>query len=127
MRFGSASISPSDCTRRSLRSWMPRRSDIGLIYVIGLVQGLALVTFPAASSVFIGSHGFGFGASRYGMMFIPQVVVAILASSLGPAVARGSSLTRVLQGGLAADAIAMTLLAVSQLLVDRSGAAYGVL
>jgi FHS family glucose/mannose:H+ symporter-like MFS transporter len=106
---------------------MPRQSDIGLIYVIGLVQGLALVTFPAASSVFIGSHGFGFGASRYGMMFIPQVALAILASSIGPAVARRSSLKRVLQGGLAADVIAMTLLAVSELLIDRSDAAYGVL
>jgi len=106
---------------------MPRRSDIGLIYAVGLVQGLALVTFPAASSVFIGSHGFGFGASRYGMMFIPQVVLAILASSLGPLVARRSSLKRVLQAGIAADVIAMTLLAVSQLLIDRSSAAYGVL
>jgi fucose permease len=106
---------------------MPRRSDIGLIYLIGLVQGLALVTFPAASSVFIGSHGFGFGASRYGMMFIPQVALAILASSIGSALARRSSLKRVLQGGLAADVIAMTLLAVSQLLIDSSAAAYDVL
>jgi len=106
---------------------MPRRSDIGLIYVIGLVQGLALVTFPAASSIFIDAHGFGFGASRYGMMFIPQVALAILASGAGPAVARRSSLKRVLQFGLVADVIAMTLLAVSQLLIDRSSAAYGVL
>ena len=106
---------------------MPRRSDIGLIYVIGLVQGLALVTFPAASSIFIDAHGFGFGASRYGMMFIPQVALAILASSTGPAVARRSSLKRVLEFGLVADVIAMTLLAVSQLLIDRSSAAYGVL
>ena len=28
--------------------------------------------------------GYGFSASRYGMMFIPQVILAILASSLGP-------------------------------------------
>ena len=106
---------------------MPRRSDIDLIYVIGLVQGLALVTFPAASSVFISTRGFGFGASRYGMMFVPQVVLAILASSLGPAVARRSSLKRVLQAGLVADVIAMALLAASQLLIERSSAAYGVL
>src|SRR5215475_1877156 len=106
MRFASASISRSGCTRRPLRSRMPRRSDIGLIYVIGLV----LVTFPAASSIFIDAHGFGFGASRYGMMFIPQVALAILASSAGPAVARRSSLKRVLQFGLVAELIAMTLL-----------------
>jgi integral membrane sensor domain MASE1 len=59
---------------------MPSRSEVGLIYVIGLVQGLALVTFPAASSIFTSPSGFGFGASRYGMMFVPQVILAILAS-----------------------------------------------
>src|SRR5215472_16605711 len=101
---------------------MPRRSDVGLIYAIGLVQGLAMVTFPAASSIFIDPHGFGLGASRYGLMFIPQVVMAILASSIGPAVARRSSLKRVLQFGLAAELVAMTLLALSQLLIDRSNA-----
>lgn len=106
---------------------MPRRSDIGLIYIIGLVQGLALVTFPAASSIFIGPRGFGFGESRYGLMFIPQVVLAILASSIGPVVARRSSLKSVLQAGLVADVIAMSLLAVSQLLIYRPSAAYGVL
>ena len=67
---------------------MPRRSEAGLIYAIGLAQGLALVTFPAASSIFTSSRGFGFGASRYGLMFVPQVILAILASSIGPALAR---------------------------------------
>jgi MFS family permease len=104
-----------------------RSSEVGLIYVAGLVQGLALVTFPAASSVFTSPHGFGFGASRYGMMFVPQVVLAILASSLGPSLARRWTLKRVLQAGLAADLLAMALLAASRLLVDVSGAAYGVL
>ena len=60
---------------------MSRRTEIGLINVTGLMQGLALVTFPAASSIFTSAQGFGFSASRYGMMFIPQVALAILASS----------------------------------------------
>src|SRR5215472_17386391 len=106
---------------------MPRRFEVGLIYVVGLVQGLALVTFPAASSIFIDPHGFGFGASRYGMMFIPQVAMAIVASSIGPAAALRSSLKRVLQFGLVAELSDMTLLAVSQLVIDRSSAAYDVL
>jgi fucose permease len=103
------------------------RSEIGLIYVIGLAQGLALVTFPAASSVFTSSRGFGFSASRYGMMFVPQVILAILASSLGPRLARRWTLKRVLQAGLSADLLAMTLLAASRLLVDVPDAAYGLL
>src|SRR5215475_7276262 len=104
---------------------MPWRSEAGLIYLIGLVQGLALVTFPAASSIFTSSHGFGFSASHYGMMFVPQVILAILASSVGPSLARRRTLKRVLQAGLSADLLAMILLAGSQLLVDVPGAAYG--
>lgn len=103
------------------------RSEIGLIYMIGLVQGLALVTFPAASSIFTSSRGFGFSASRYGMLFLPQVILAILASSLGGTLARRWSLKRVLQAGLSADLLAMTLLAASRLLVDVPDAAYGLL
>jgi len=106
---------------------MPSRSEVGLIYVIGLVQGLALVTFPAASSIFTSPSGFGFGASRYGMMFVPQVILAILASSIGPSLARRWTLKRVLQAGLIADLLAMILLAGSRLLVDVPGAAYGML
>ena len=106
---------------------MPRRSEVVLIYVIGLVQGLALVTFPAANSVFSSPGGFGFGASRFGMMFVPQVVLAILASSFGPGLARRWTLKRVLLAGVAADLLAMTLLAASSLLTDVANAAYVVL
>jgi fucose permease len=106
---------------------MSRRTGIGLINVTGLVQGLALVTFPAASSIFTSSHGFGFSASRYGMMFVPQVALAILASSLGPRLAHRWTLKRVLQAGLSADLLAMLLLAGSRLLVDVPGAAYTML
>jgi len=104
-----------------------RQAEVGLIYVTGLVQGLALVTFPAASSIFTSSHGFGFSASSYGMMFIPQVILAILASSFAPRLARRWTLKRVFMVGLSADLLAMILLALSRLLLDSRGAAYGVL
>jgi hypothetical protein len=61
---------------------MPQRTEFGLVYATGLVQGLVLVTFPAASSIFTSPDGYGFSASRYGMMFVPQVILAILASSV---------------------------------------------
>src|SRR5215468_1852907 len=127
MPFESVSISRSGCIRRPVLSRMRSQSEVGLIYAIGLVQGLALVTFPAASSIFTSPSGFGLGASRYGLMFIPQVVLAILASSLGPTLARRWTLKRVLQAGLGANLVAMTLVAASRLLIDRSDAAYGVL
>ena len=103
---------------------MSRRSEVGLINGTGLVQGLALVTFPAASSIFTSPQEFGFSASRYGMMFIPQVTLAILASSLGPRLAHRWTLKRVLQAGVSADLLAMILLAGSRLLVDVPGAAF---
>jgi hypothetical protein len=72
------------------------RTEIGLIYSTGLVQGLALVTFPAASSIFTSPDGYGLSRTQYGAMFLPQVLLAILASSLAPAFASRWSLKRVL-------------------------------
>jgi fucose permease len=106
---------------------MPQRTEVGLVYATGLVQGLALVTFPAASSIFTSPDGYGFSASRYGMMFVPQVILAILASSLGPSLARRWTLKRVLRAGMSADLLAMILLALSRLLQGVPAAAYGVL
>ena len=49
------------------------RTEIGLVYIAAVVQGLALVTFPAASSIFTTPDGFGFDSTRYGALFLPQV------------------------------------------------------
>ena len=106
---------------------MPQRSEVFLVYLAGLAQGLALVTFPAASSIFTSPHGYDLSASRYGLMFIPQVILAILASSLGPALAQRWTLKHVLQAGLTANLLAMALLAFSALLQDLAGVAYGIL
>jgi hypothetical protein len=38
---------------------MAKRSKIGLVYPAGLVQGVALVTFPAASSILTSPHAQG--------------------------------------------------------------------
>ena len=106
---------------------MPQRTEVFLVYLAGLVQGLALVTFPAASSIFTSPHGYGLSASRYGLMFIPQVILAILASSLGPALAQRWSLKHVLQAGLSTNFLAMALLAFSSLWQASPGVAYGIL
>ena len=81
---------------------MAKRSEVGLVYLSGLVQGLTLVTFPAASSIFTSPHplGYGFSSTQYGTMFVPQVALAILASSLAPTLARRWKLKRVFLLGL---------------------------
>jgi MFS transporter, FHS family, glucose/mannose:H+ symporter len=103
------------------------RTEIGLVYFAGIVQGLALVTFPAASSIFTRPDGFGFDSTRYGAMFVPQVVMAVLASGLAPELARRSSLRRVLLTGIAGSFASMMLLALSRLLLGAPDMAFGVL
>ena len=94
-----------------------------LIYLCGVVQGLALVTFPAASATFVSPTGFHLSGAGYGAMFIPQVAMAILASSSGPWLARRFGLRGVLLLGLGGDLVSMALLSASPLLIG-SGAAY---
>ena len=103
------------------------RTEIGLVYLAAVVQGLALVTFPAASSIFTSPDGFGFDSTRYGALFLPQVLLAILASAFAPRLARRWSLRRVLLAGLAGDVVSMTLLALSRLLLGMPDMAFGVL
>jgi MFS transporter, FHS family, glucose/mannose:H+ symporter len=106
---------------------MKRPTGLGLIYAVGVAQGLALVTFPAASVIFTSPKGYGFSATRYGLMFVPQVVMAILSSSAAPRLAQRWGLTRVLLLGLGGDIAAMLLLAVSRIVSSDSGAAFGML
>ena len=103
------------------------RTEVGLVYLTGLVQGLALVTFPAASSVFTSPHGYGFSSARYGTMFLPQVLLAILASSLSPKFVSRWGLKRVLVLGVLGNLVAMSLLGFSKLLMASPNAAFGLL
>jgi MFS transporter, FHS family, glucose/mannose:H+ symporter len=103
------------------------RTEIGVVYFTAIVQGLALVTFPAASAIFTSPDGFGFDSTRYGTMFVPQVVLAILASGLAPTLARRWNLRRVLLVGIAGDIVSMALLALSRLLLGAPDMAFGML
>ncbi len=108
---------------------MAKRIQIGLVYLAGLVQGVALVTFPAASSIFTSPHpqGYGFTTYQYGAMFLPQVVLAILASSLAPVFARHWHLKRVFLLGLGSNLVSMTLLALSNFFMSSTSLAYDIL
>ena len=99
------------------------------MYLAGLVQGVALVTFPAASSIFTSPHpqGYGFTTSQYGAMFLPQVILAILASSLAPAFARRWHLKRVFLLGLGSNLVSMILLALSNFFMSSTSIAYDTL
>lgn len=95
---------------------------VGLLYLAGVAQGLALVTFPAASAIFANPSGFNLSSAQYGAMFLPQVALAIVASALAPALARRLGMRGVLRLGLAGDLLSMALLAASPLLIGSGGA-----
>ena len=46
-------------------------------------MGMALVTFPAASGVIMGSRDFALSGAQYGDLVLPEVVAAILAALTG--------------------------------------------
>src|SRR5262249_13726992 len=106
---------------------VPTRSEISLVYLAGLVQGIALVTFPAASSILTSPQAYGLSSTQYGTLFLPQVTLAILSASLAPGFARRWGLKRVFLLGLSSDLASMTLLALSSLMMAAAPLAYGML
>ena len=91
----------------------PRRSEVVAVYAAGLFQGLSLVAVPAAATILTSEDGYDLSASQYGLLFLPQVILAITGSLALPSLAGHIGLKRVLIVGLAADTVAMTLLVVS--------------
>ena len=94
------------------------------MYAAAVVQGVALVTFPAVSAVLTSPARYGLTPTQYGGMFVPQAVAAILASLLGAGLARRLGGKWMLLGGLGADLVAMTLLFASQFLMGRHPLAF---
>ena len=94
------------------------------MYAAAIVQGVALVTFPAVSAVLTSPAHYGLTPTQYGGMFVPQAVTAILASLLGAGLARRLGGKWMLLGGLGADLAAMTLLFASQFVAGRHTLAF---
>jgi len=94
---------------------MARRAETNVVYGAGVVQGIVLVTFPAAGTIFTDPEEYGLGTSAYGAMFLPQAVTAVAFSLLGAALSRRIG-TRILYlAGLAANLVSMALLLASTL------------
>lgn len=106
---------------------MARRSEIATVYAAGLVQGIALVTFPAAGTVFTSASGYGLSNTQYGAMFEPQAAMAIVSSLLGAGLMSRMGAKRIYLAGLAANLAAMGLLVASKFVMDQHAAAYAFL
>lgn len=106
---------------------MNKGKEITAIYIAGLLQGITLVSFPAASTIFTNPYAFNFSSTVYGSLFIPQTVIAIAASLLSMKLNRSYGSKQVFLWGLIANFIAMGLLALSSTAMHHFSLAYGML
>ena len=63
---------------------MASKTERTVVNAAGLVQGIVLVRFPAASTIFTSKSEYGLSSSQYGAMFLPQVAPAIAAGLRRP-------------------------------------------
>ena len=106
---------------------MADRREVGAVYGAGLVQGVALVTFPAASSILTSPAYYGLTSTSYGALFLPQAIAAISGALAGARLTVRLGLKRMLVCGLIGDLLAMTLLVVSQAFIGQGALPYAML
>jgi len=100
------------------------RREVGAVYGAALAQGVALVTFPAASSILTSPDYYGLTSTAYGGLFLPQAIAAIGASLAGARLASSMGPKRLLVLGLTGDLAAMALLFASQFAIGLGALPY---
>src|SRR5262245_48027906 len=106
---------------------MASETERRVVNVAGLVQGIVLVTFPAASTIFTEKSEYGLSSTQYGNMFLPQVALAVAASLLGAELSRRISTKRVYLLGLTCSTVSMALLLASAPVKSDQSVAYPLL
>jgi len=106
---------------------MAARREIVAIYTAAMIQGVALVAFPAASVVFTSAADYGLTSQQYGGMFVPQAITAVASSLLGAGLTRRLGAKRIYLLGLCANLLAMALLVCSRFVMSAHALAYDLL
>jgi fucose permease len=106
---------------------MADRREVAAVYGAGLAQGVALVTFPAASSILTSPQYYGLSSTAYGGLFLPQAIAAIGAALTGASLTRRIGPKRIFIGGLVFDTVAMALLFASQFFIGDGSLPYAML
>jgi fucose permease len=89
---------------------MATRAETSVVYAAAAVQGVVLVTFPAASAIFTDPERYDLSNTQYGTLFLPQVLAAISASLLGASLGGRFGTKRVYLAGLGCGFVSMALL-----------------
>jgi hypothetical protein len=64
---------------------MATKRETNIVYGAGVTQGIVLVTFPAASTIFTDPDEYGLSNTQCGFLFVLQVVTAKPLTSTEPA------------------------------------------
>jgi MFS family permease len=112
---------------RADAGYVASKTESAVVNAAGLVQGIVLVTFPAASTIFTDKSEYGLSNTQYGTLFLPQVVMAITASLLGAKLAGRIGTKRVYLIGLTCSLISMALLIASTGVKSDQSVAYPML
>lgn len=80
------------------------------IYLAGLLQGITLVAFPAASTILTAADAYHLTHTQYGSLFIPQALFSIFTALLNPWFCRTFGLKKTFLAGLLANFLSMLLL-----------------
>ncbi|MGH7737858.1 MAG: MFS transporter [Candidatus Tyrphobacter sp.] len=106
---------------------MANRREVAIVFAAGIVQGTALVAFPATATILTSRHVFAFSPTQYGLLFLPQVVGAIVAALAGAALTRRVGIGRIFRVGLGADALSMLLFFAGRFALDDHARAFTLL
>jgi MFS family permease len=102
-------------------------AETHVVNAAGAAQGIVLVTFPAASTIFTGASEYDLSNTQYGVLFLPQVTTAVAASLLGAWLGRRFGTKRVYLAGLAAGLVAMLLRIASAFFETQTSIAFPLL
>src|SRR5262245_29613004 len=106
---------------------MATRAETSVVYAAGAVQGIVLVTFPAASTIFTDPDRYDLSNSQYGFLFLPQVATAIAASLLGASLGSRFGTKQVYLAGLGCGVVSMLILILSTLVESDTAVAFPLL
>ncbi|MBA3603928.1 MAG: MFS transporter [Parachlamydiaceae bacterium] len=103
------------------------RKESIAVYSSGLIQGICLVTFPAASTILTSPDAFNFSSTAYGSLFISQTIFALFSTAMNPRLCQYFSSKSVFIFGLIANLLSMVLMAFSVMATKRSELAHFIL
>ena len=96
-----------------------RTQAIAIVYLSGFLQGISLILYPAAGPIFTNPELHGLSSSQYGVLFTPQIILAIIASFAAPGLAGRWGMKQVLRAGLTANLLSMALLTASHFAIGQ--------